>query len=70
MSALVANIFIGFWEKSFHSRFSFGGAISTLARQGGRSIQGLFLRFIFWFSIILERVWRFGFIPSVTWRRN
>jgi hypothetical protein len=34
------------------------GAISTLARQGGRSIWDLHLSFFLWFGIILERVWR------------
>jgi hypothetical protein len=41
LSALVANVFIGVLEKPFHCRFSFSGAISTLARQRGGFIVAL-----------------------------
>jgi hypothetical protein len=41
---------LGFWEKPFHYRFSFGGEISTLARQeedSSRVLIGVHLVFDF-----------------------
>ena len=63
---------LGFWAKPFQCRFSFGGAISTLAREKGGSIQDLHWSFIwvcfqFWVVVIcLERLWHLeGLISSI-----
>jgi hypothetical protein len=44
-----------FWAKTFHCRFSFGGAISTLGRQE-RDSSGVLLDFLVVLDSILERV--------------
>jgi hypothetical protein len=44
--------------KTLPFQFSFGGAISTLARQGGGFILESSFEFIVVFGFILERVWR------------
>jgi hypothetical protein len=61
---------LGFWEKPFHCRFSFGGAISTLARQeedSSRVLIGVHLVFDFILEgvgkhIILHRVFAGDFL--------
>jgi hypothetical protein len=44
----------GAWAKPFHYWFGFGGAISTLARQGGGSIQDLHWIFILGFDFSFD----------------
>jgi hypothetical protein len=68
---LVAIVSLGF-SKTLPLLVCFGGAISTLARQGGGSIQDLHWSFIlgffqFWVVVIfLERLWHLeGLISSV-----
>jgi hypothetical protein len=45
---------LGFWEKTFHYWFGFGGAISTLAKQGGVSILNIHWSFILDFFLVLD----------------
>jgi hypothetical protein len=46
---------LGFWEKPFHYKFGFSGAIPTLARQEGDS-YGVFLGFIVALDFIPEEL--------------